>query len=120
MTDETWKVKHSQEIYNGIYDGEEIDFTYENKTEEEVILSQENYNLIPDLGAQMVEKERLNPVLYVSPKGEKILDFKQNMVGFIRFKGHLNKSQEIKISHGEVLQDECFYNLNYRSARPIL
>ena len=120
LTDETWKVKHSQEISNGIYDGEEIDFTYENKTEEEVILSQENYNLIPDLGAQMVEKERLNPVLYVSPKGEKILDFKQNMVGFIRFKGHLNKNQEIKISHGEVLQDKCFYNLNYRSAKPVL
>ena len=120
MTDETWKVKHSQEIYNGIYDGEEIDFTYENKTEEEVILSQENYNLIPDFGAPIVEKEKLNPVLYVSPKGEQILDFKQNMVGFIRFKGHLNKNQEIKISHGEVLQDECFYNLNYRSARPIL
>ena len=68
----------------------------------------------------MVEKDRLNPVLYISPKGEKILDFKQNMVGFIRFKGHLNKNQEIKISHGEVLQDKCFYNLNYRSARPVL
>ena len=65
LTDETWKIKHIQEISNGIYDGEEIDFTYENKTEEDVILSQENYNLIPDLGAQMVEKERLNPVLYV-------------------------------------------------------
>ena len=120
LTDETWKVKHSQEISNGIYDGEVIDFTYENKTEEEVIISQENYNLVPDFGSPMVEKEILNPVLYISPKGEKILDFKQNMVGFIRFKGHLNKNQEITINHGEVLQDKCFYNLNYRSARPIL
>ena len=42
------------------------------------------------------------------------------MVGFIRFKGYLNKSQELKISHGEVLQEKCFYNLNYRSAKAIL
>ena len=26
----------------------------------------------------------------------------------------------MKINHGEVLQDKCFYNLNYRSAKPIL
>ena len=120
LTDETWKVKHSQEMSNSIYDGEEIDFTYENSTEEEVISSNENYTLVPDLGAQIVEKEILNPELYISPKGEKILDFKQNMVGFIRFKGYLNTSQELKISHGEVLQEKCFYNLNYRSAKPIL
>ena len=120
LTDETWKVKHSQEIANSIYDGEEIDFTYENNTIENVKASNESYNLIPDFGAPIVEKEKLTPELYISPKGEKILDFKQNMVGFIRFKGYLNKNQEMKISHGEVLQDKCFYNLNYRSAKPIL
>ena len=84
LTDETWNVKHSQEISNNIYDGEEIDYTYENKTVEEVILSNENYNLLPDFGAHIIEKNVLNPKLYISPKGEKILDFHQNMVGFIR------------------------------------
>ncbi len=120
FTDQTWKIKHSQEISNCIYDGEEIDYTYENKTIEEVIQSDENYNLIPDYGALIVEKNILNPELYISPKGEKILDFRQNMVGFIRFKGHLNRNQELKISHGEILQQKCFYNENYRSAKPIL
>ena len=61
LTDEAWKLKHSQEIVNGIYDGEEVDFTYENKTEEEVQSSKENYNLIPDFGASIVEKEIINP-----------------------------------------------------------
>ena len=120
LTDDTWKVKHSQEISNGIYDGEEIDFTLENNATEDVISYKENYTLIPDLGSQIVEKEILNPELYISPKGEKILDFKQNMVGFIRYKGHLNKNQELKISHGEVLQERCFYNLNYLTAKAIL
>ena len=60
LTDETWKVKHSQEIANCIYDGEEIDYTYENTTIEEVILSNENYNLIPDFGSHIIEKNVLN------------------------------------------------------------
>ena len=91
LTDDTWKVKHSQEISNSIYDGEEIDFTYDNKTIEGVIKTNESYNLIPDFGSPIIEKSILTPDLYISPKGEKILDFHQNMVGFIRFKGHLNK-----------------------------
>ena len=121
-SDETWKVKSSKEVSNNIYDGEEIDYTlHESSPEgEDVIISEEKYNLIPDYGALIVEKNLLKPELYISPKGEQILDFKQNMVGFIRFKGLLNKNQELKISHGEVLQKDCFYNANYRTAKAIL
>ena len=121
-SDESWKVKPSMEVSNNIYDGEEIDYTLPNASSEgeDVIISEEKYNLIPDYGALIVEKNLLKPELYVSPKGEQILDFKQNMVGFIRFKGILNKNQELKISHGEVLQKDCFYNANYRTAKAIL
>ena len=120
-SDESWKVKKSKEISNNIYDGEEIDYTLETSAEDEdVIISKEKYNLIPDYGALIIEKKILNPELYMSPKGEKILDFKQNMVGFIRYKGLLNKNQELKISHGEVLQKGNFYNANYRTAKSIL
>ena len=120
LTDETWKVKHSKEISNGIYDGEEVDFTLPEEPSEEVIISEEKYNLIPDFGTLIVEKDVLKPELISSPKGEQILDFKQNMVGFIRFKGMLNKDQELSITHGEVLQEQCFYNANYRSAKALL
>ncbi len=119
LTDKSWKVKNSKEISNNIYDGEEIDFTLVDKPFEEVIESNEKYNLIPDFGSLIIEKDILIPELYISPKGEKILDFKQNMVGFIRFKGYLNKNQEIKISHGEILQEKCFYNKNLRTAKAI-
>ena len=74
-------------ITNGIYDGEEIDFTLPEKPLEGVIISKENNNLIPDFGSLIVEKDILHPVLYISPKNERILDFEQNMVGFVRFKG---------------------------------
>ena len=42
------------------------------------------------------------------------------MVGFIRYKGKLSKNQELKITHGEVLQKNNFYNANYRTAKAIL
>ena len=80
----------------------------------------EKYNLIPDFGQLIVQKDILFPELYISPKGEKILDFKQNMVGFVRFKGSLERDQEIIMSHGEILQDNCFFNENLRSAKQIL
>ena len=122
ITDESWKVKKSKEESNNIYDGEEIDYTLPESSPEgeDVIMSEEKYNLIPDFGALIVEKAILSPDLYISSKGEQILDFKQNMVGFIRYKGILNKNQELKISHGEVLQKDNFYNANYRTAKAIL
>ena len=111
-------------ITNGIYDGEEIDFTLPEKPLERVIISKENNNLIPDFGSLtiksfflfnflfekkiklIVEKDILHPILYISPKNETIFDFGQNMVGFVRFKGFLEKNQKIKIRH------EKYYKIN--------
>ena len=42
------------------------------------------------------------------------------MVGFVRFKGYLNNNQTITMKHGEVLQEDCFYNANYRAAKALL
>ena len=119
-SDDSWKVKYSKEVNNSIYDGEEVDFTLPEKPLENVNISIEKYNLIPDFGQLIVQKDILFPELYISPKGEKILDFKQNMVGFVRFKGSLERDQEIIMSHGEILQDNCFFNENLRSAKQIL
>ena len=68
LTDKSWKVKSSKEVNNGIYDGEEIDFTLPDNSLEEVIESNEKYNLIPDFGSLIIEKDILNPDLYFSKK----------------------------------------------------
>ena len=120
ISDGSWKVKSSKQVKNSIYDGEEVDYTLPETPLEEVIITKEKYNLIPDFGALIVEKEILHPELYISPKGEKILDFKQNMVGFVRFKGFLNRNEVIIMKHGEVLQNKNFYNKNYETAKAIL
>ena len=116
LSDESWRVKSSKEVSNSIYDGETVNYNLIEKPSEEVIISEENYNLIPDFGSLIVEHEILKPELIISPKGENILDFKQNMVGFVRFKGFLEKNQKMIMRHGEVLQKGCFYNENYRTS----
>ena len=120
FSDKSWHVKSSKEIANGIYYGEEIDYTIPDSSYEKVMKTKEKYNLIPDFGSLIIAHEILFPDLYISPKGEQILDFKQNMVGFVRFKGHLKRNQVIKMSHGEVLENGNFYNKNLRKAKQIL
>ena len=80
ISDESWKIKSSKQVNNSIYDGEEVDYNIEETLLGDAVITEEKYNLIPDFGALIVEKEILYPELYISPKGEKILDFKQNMV----------------------------------------
>ena len=112
LTDESWKVKNSKEVSNNIYNEEEIDFTIPEKPLKDVVISQEKYNLILDLVSLRIEKKILIPDLHISPKGEQILDFKHNMVGFVRFKGIINKEQEVKLSHGEIYNKFVFIMQN--------
>ena len=50
------------------------------------------------------ENEKIKPTLLESPKKELILDFGQNIVGFVRYRGYLELNQELILTHGEVLQ----------------
>ena len=117
-SDETWNVKKSKEIMNNIYDGEIIDYTLpESDLEPVEISNKKKYNLIPDFVALIEEKEIIKPTLLESPKKELILDFGQNIVGFVRYRGYLELNQELILTHGEVLQKKNFYNENYGSAK---
>ncbi len=116
-SDDSWTYIDSYEIANSIYDGEITDYTKILSKENKVIAYKDNYYLTPSFGSDITLKEVLKPTLYISPKGEKILDFHQNMVGFVKINIKLNKGQKIHLLHGEVLQNECFYNANLRTAK---
>lgn len=64
-------------------------------------------------------RERLQPVqLTVTPKGETVLDFGQNMVGWVCFRISGPAGHTVRLRHAEVLDREGnFYTDNYRSAR---
>ena len=117
LTDDTWTISSSYETKNNIYDGEEINYTISIIDNLKTTISEEKYNLVPDYGCGVIIQDVLHPTLIVSPKGEYILDFHQNMVGFVKFTGVLRENQHLLLKHGEVLQQGCFYNENLRSAK---
>lgn len=118
-TDKTWTCQESVIIETSIYDGEIRNDLNTAKEAFEVKVVPDDYNLIPDFSSPIREKLVLKPELIVSPSGQKILDFKQNMVGVCSFVNRLQEGNRMKLSFGEVLQKGEFYNDNYRTAKSI-
>jgi alpha-L-rhamnosidase len=63
--------------------------------------------------------EKIRPVaIFKTPKGETVIDFGQNMTGWIRLKARGERGTEITLRHGEVLdQQGNFYDKNLRMAK---
>jgi len=56
--------------------------------------------------------------IITTPKGEKVLDFGQNLVGWVRFKARGKAGDRIELSHAEVLDKAGnFYTENLRAAK---
>ncbi|MBE6593810.1 MAG: alfa-L-rhamnosidase [Ruminococcaceae bacterium] len=121
-TDESWDTYSSEVTFSDIYDGETIDKTAEPVCYGKAIFSAYQFNAIEQVGADIVENEIIKPArLIVTPKGERVIDFGQNMTGYVSLKIKGQKGERVVISHAEVLDKEGnFYTGNYRSAKNIL
>ena len=118
-TDETWLWSESKIRLATIYDGEVYDANIEEKYNS-VVLSenQDKSTLIEQEGEKVCEHERLKPMLVITPKGEQVLDFGQNLTGYVEFEIDAAKNEKIKLTFGEILsEDGNFFNDNYRSAK---
>lgn len=117
MTDESWKARASHITFSGIYDGEWQDDTLSTDTACPCRRLQKRFHVVPRQSLPVVVKEQRTPKLLLSPKGEQILDFGQNFAGFVSFETDLQYGQTIKLTAGEVLQQDCFYRENLRTAK---
>ncbi|MBQ8849293.1 MAG: family 78 glycoside hydrolase catalytic domain [Clostridia bacterium] len=117
ITDESWQVFTTEVTHADIYHGETVDMTAEKKCLGNAV-SAKAFPLIPQEGADIIENEILSPeALIITPKGERVIDFGQNMTGYVSLKIKGNRGERISLSFGEVLdKDGNFYNANYRSA----
>ncbi|MEN4100013.1 MAG: family 78 glycoside hydrolase catalytic domain [Anaerolineaceae bacterium] len=61
------------------------------------------------------QQERFTPTLIIAPSGAKILDFGQNMAGFIGFRLKGEKGQVLTLKLGEVLDHGEFTQVNFQS-----
>lgn len=66
------------------------------------------------------EKEEFIPEEFIDKKGKRVLDFGQNIAGYVRMKvRNCEKGQIIRLIHGEDIKEDCFAldNINQTSIR---
>ena len=119
-TDDSWKWAESPVRFSEIYDGETFDASFEPsawKTSE--VFEGPVELLIPQEGEEIREMERVEAAsVFTTPAGETVVDFGQEVTGYVEVSLTAGKGERIRFLHGEVLDaDGNFYNANYRSAK---
>ncbi len=124
-TDAAWSVRGSRVLSSDIYDGEVYDAS-------NVYTIGEAYNvkvldlpydtLIPQEGEKIREHERLSPKSsFVTPKDERVIDFGQNLAGYVSFSITAHEGEVIEFTHAEVLDAlGNIYRDNYRGAEAVV
>ena len=119
VTDESWQVFTSKVTFSEIYHGETQDLTYPiiclGAAEETFVKTK----LVAQRGEWITEHERLAPIEIIkTPKGETVLDFGQNMTGYVELKIKADRGSRVVLHHAEVLDSlGNFYTENFRTAR---
>ncbi|SDG92431.1 glycoside hydrolase family 78 protein [Chitinophaga filiformis] len=130
-SDNSWKSSTGSILYSEIYNGETIDARkekegwsdpgYNDQGWSGVQLSSDNNksNLITTVNEPVRKHEQFKPArIFTTPAGEKVMDFGQNLVGWVQvqLKGHAGDS--IVLQHAEVLDKKGnFYTENLRRAK---
>jgi alpha-L-rhamnosidase len=130
MTDSSWKWSNGPIVSSDIYNGEVYDATKEikgwsqpalNSAEWQpvTILDHTKATLIASEGEPVKKIQELRPrKIFTTPKGEKVIDLGQNMVGWVKLKVKGKKGDRVTINFAEVLDKEGnFYTDNLRGAK---
>lgn len=118
-TDENWRAMPHAVAENGIYSGEVQDMTADLSEVLEVeTIDLDRAKLRPRLSLPIRVQNEIKPIaLLHTPKDEWVLDMGQNMVGWIGFHSELPQGCRVHLQVAEVMQDDCFYRDNLRSAK---
>lgn len=119
LSDESWQVYTSRVLSSEIYHGETVDLTAPVELIGNAEARRVKTRLVAQKGEWITEQERLSPVQILrTPKGETVIDFGQNMTGYVEVRARGKRGDRIVLHHAEVLDSEGnFYNENYRQAR---
>ena len=121
-TGDDWRVKTGPVRYSELYMGETIDSTW--KSEDAAAVEPFSYPM-EQIVSQECEPVRITKRiaakgLIVTPKGEKVLDFGQNMAGFVEVRVQAKPGQKITVRHAETLdKDGNFYPDTLRQAKSV-
>ena len=121
-TDEEWSVETREITFSEIYHGETLDYTAERKQVGNAV-SFGDSDGIGDITTQESEPVRVTKRFevqekIVTPNGEVVFDFGQNMAGVVEVKLPQLTGDKLVIKYAEVLDKEGnFYTENLRTAR---
>ena len=119
VTDTAWDVYTTSILYSDIYHGETVDKTAEIKHLGKAIRSNYKTKLVAQVGEFITEHERVAPVEIIrTPKGETVIDFGQEVTGYVEVRIKAARGARILLHHAEVLDKEGnFYTENLRKAK---
>ena len=129
VTDESWTAGPSAVIFNDLYDGEAIDARRYSDTWLERDFSDEAWTgvhqaeldfatLTPYIGPPVYRQEEIRPIkIWTSPAGKALVDFGQNLVGWVKVKVHGPAGATITLRHAEVLENDELGTRPLRSAK---
>ncbi|MBC9797154.1 alpha-L-rhamnosidase [Sinomicrobium weinanense] len=129
-TNNQWKSAKSSILNSEIYNGETIDArkiktgwnTSDYDAGEWVKVKEKQYgydNLVATYNEPVRKQETFKPVkMLTTPEGDKVLDFGQNLVGFVEVEITGKAGDSLVLEHAEVLdKDGNFYTENLRAAK---
>lgn len=119
ITDDSWYAAPGNIQRSELYKGEEYDARITPEFIDHAEEKEGDYsNLIPQEGEEVREQEHITPVsIFRDPKGELVVDFGQNLTGYVEFTVEAKAGDVVEYSHGEILdKDGNFYNGNLRTA----
>lgn len=120
LSDDSWEWDESPVLFSEIYDGEVYDARKQPGVwKKAAILNWSKEILIPQEGEEIREMEIIQAKeIFRTPKGEVVVDFGQEVTGYVEFTVDAKEGEEVNFIHGEVLDAEGnFYHENYRSAK---
>ncbi len=117
-TDDSWQAGGSDILADDLYDGQSIDARRRSDEWYAPVAKPERFGpvrtldfdtdrLSPYIGPPVERQEVLAPVrIWQSPSGRTLVDFGQNLVGWLRFSVKGPAGSEIRIRHAEVLEHD--------------
>ena len=129
VTDEGWTAGPSAVVFNDIYDGETIDARRQSDAWLQPGFSHEGWKgvhpaeldfatLTPYIGPPVQRQEELEPTkIWTSPAGKTLVDFGQNLVGWVRLRARGPVGSTITLRHAEVLEHDELGTRPLRTAK---
>src|SRR5690606_31464256 len=115
-----WTARRSDTVENTLYDGQRIDARLRGVIDPLPVreIDLDRSTLVPQVRPPVTRHETLPPVrIWTSPSGRTLVDFGQNIAGWVRLRAQGPAGTEITIRHAEVLEHDELGTRPLRGAR---